>query len=100
MGIPALAIWLESGSPILFRQERIGLGGRPFQILKFRSMNHDAEEHGPKWAADGDHRVTHVGRIIQAKFADDAPHMSDTMIAIRRPLRTMLLGIVIHGAKL
>src|SRR2546426_12668663 len=65
MGVVALAIWLESGSPILFRQERIGLGGRPFQILKFRSMNHNAEEHGPKWAADGDQRVTWVGRVIR-----------------------------------
>ncbi len=73
MGIAALAIWLESGSPILFRQERIGLGGRPFQILKFRSMNHDAEEHGPKWAADGDHRVTHVGRIIRKLRLDELP---------------------------
>ncbi len=73
MGIAALVIWLESGSPILFRQERIGLGGRPFQILKFRSMNHDAEEHGPKWAADGDHRVTHVGRIIRKLRLDELP---------------------------
>ena len=73
MGIVALAIWLESGSPILFRQERIGLGGRPFQILKFRSMNNDAEEHGPKWAADGDHRVTLVGRIIRQLRLDELP---------------------------
>jgi sugar transferase (PEP-CTERM system associated) len=73
MGIVALAIWLESGSPILFRQERIGLGGRPFQILKFRSMNHNAEEHGPKWAADGDQRVTRVGRIIRKLRLDELP---------------------------
>ena len=73
MGIVALAIWLESGSPILFRQERIGLGGRPFQILKFRSMNHDAEEHGPKWAADDDRRVTRVGGIIRKLRLDELP---------------------------
>jgi len=73
MGIVALAIWLESGSPILFRQERIGLGGRPFQILKFRSMKQNAEEHGPKWAADGDHRVTRVGRIIRKLRLDELP---------------------------
>jgi len=73
MGIVALAIWLESGSPILFRQERIGLGGRPFQILKFRSMRQNAEEHGPKWAADGDHRVTRVGRIIRKLRLDELP---------------------------
>ncbi|HEU0047613.1 MAG: hypothetical protein AUH66_00030 [Acidobacteria bacterium 13_1_40CM_4_57_6] len=73
MGVVALAIWLESGSPILFRQERIGLGGRPFQILKFRSMNHNAEEHGPKWAADGDQRVTWVGRVIRKLRLDELP---------------------------
>jgi sugar transferase (PEP-CTERM system associated) len=73
MGIVALAIWLESGSPVLFRQERIGSGGRPFEILKFRSMNHDAEEHGPKWAADGDQRVTRVGRVIRKLRLDELP---------------------------
>jgi lipopolysaccharide/colanic/teichoic acid biosynthesis glycosyltransferase len=73
MVIVALAIWLESGSPILFRQERIGLGGRPFQILKFRSMNNDAEEHGPKWAAEGDQRITRVGRLIRKLRFDELP---------------------------
>jgi sugar transferase (PEP-CTERM system associated) len=73
MVIVALAIWLESGSPILFRQERIGLGGRPFQILKFRSMNHNAEENGPKWATDGDQRVTRVGRLIRKLRLDELP---------------------------
>jgi exopolysaccharide biosynthesis polyprenyl glycosylphosphotransferase len=73
MLIVALAIWLESGGPVLFRQERIGLGGRPFQILKFRSMNHNAEENGPKWAADGDLRVTRVGRIIRKLRLDELP---------------------------
>jgi len=73
MGIVALAIWLESGTPMLFRQERIGLGGRPFQILKFRSMKQNAEEHGPKWAADDDQRVTRVGRIIRKLRLDELP---------------------------
>jgi exopolysaccharide biosynthesis polyprenyl glycosylphosphotransferase len=79
MGIVALAIWLESGSPMLFRQERIGLGGRPFQILKFRSMKHDAEEHGPKWAADGDQRVTRVGRIIRKLRLDELPQVVNVL---------------------
>src|SRR3989454_314976 len=79
MAIVALAIWLESGSPILFRQERIGLGGRPFQILKFRSMSHDAEEHGPKWAADGDQRVTRVGRIIRKLRLDELPQAGNAL---------------------
>jgi sugar transferase (PEP-CTERM system associated) len=79
IGIVALAIWLESGSPILFRQERIGLGGRSFQILKFRSMNHDAEEHGPKWAADGDQRATRVGRIIRKLRFDELPQVVNVL---------------------
>jgi sugar transferase (PEP-CTERM system associated) len=73
MGIVALAIWLESRGPILFRQERIGLGGRPFEILKFRSMKQNAEDHGPRWAADGDLRVTRVGRIIRKFRLDELP---------------------------
>jgi sugar transferase (PEP-CTERM system associated) len=73
MGIVALAIWLESRGPILFRQERIGLGGRPFEILKFRSMKQNAEDDGPRWAADGDLRVTRVGRIIRKFRLDELP---------------------------
>jgi len=79
MGIVALAIWLDSGSPILFRQERIGLGGRPFQILKFRSMSQDAEEHGPKWAAEDDHRVTRVGRILRKLRLDELPQVVNVL---------------------
>jgi sugar transferase (PEP-CTERM system associated) len=79
MLIVALAIWLESGGPVLFRQERIGLGGQPFQILKFRSMAHDAEKHGPKWAADGDSRITRVGRIIRKFRLDELPQVANVL---------------------
>ncbi|HKT48018.1 MAG TPA: TIGR03013 family XrtA/PEP-CTERM system glycosyltransferase [Candidatus Acidoferrales bacterium] len=73
MIVVAIAIWLETGTPILFRQERTGLGGRPFEILKFRSMRQDAEEAGPAWAATGDQRVTRVGRIIRKFRLDELP---------------------------
>src|SRR5882762_2315207 len=62
MGVIAPAIWLETGFPILFRQERVGLGQRPFTILKFRSMFQDAEAGGPSWALKNDPRVTRVGQ--------------------------------------
>ena len=75
MILSAAAIWLETGSPILFRQERTGLGGRPFEILKFRSMRQDAEENGPAWAADGDKRVTRVGRILRKFRLDELPQL-------------------------
>jgi sugar transferase (PEP-CTERM system associated) len=77
--IVAFAIWLETGTPILFRQERIGLAGRPFEILKFRSMGQDAEKGGPKWAADGDQRVTKVGRIIRKLRLDELPQVVNVL---------------------
>jgi sugar transferase (PEP-CTERM system associated) len=71
----AVGIWLETGAPILFRQERTGLGGRPFQILKFRSMRQNAEEGGPKWAATDDQRVTKVGKFIRKFRLDELPQL-------------------------
>jgi len=73
MAIVAAAIWLETGTPVLFRQERTGLGGKSFEILKFRSMCQNAEEGGPAWAADGDQRITRVGRIIRKFRLDELP---------------------------
>ncbi|HXJ06042.1 MAG TPA: TIGR03013 family XrtA/PEP-CTERM system glycosyltransferase [Candidatus Acidoferrum sp.] len=73
MVLVAVAIGLETGSPILFRQERTGLGGRSFSILKFRSMRQNAEAGGPAWAADGDERVTRVGRFIRKFRLDELP---------------------------
>ena len=75
LAVIALGTWLETGTPILFRQERTGLGGRPFQILKFRSMRQDAEEGGPKWAADDDQRVTKVGKFIRKFRLDELPQL-------------------------
>src|SRR4029077_15147514 len=60
-----VAIYLESGSPVLFRQERVGLEDRRFQMLKFRSMRQDAEKDGPAWASSGDSRITRVGQVIR-----------------------------------
>lgn len=79
MSLVALAIWIESGGPIFFRQERTGLAGRTFEILKFRSMYQDAEKHGPKWAADGDHRVTRVGRFIRKFRLDELPQVMNVL---------------------
>lgn len=73
--IIALAIWLESGAPILFRQERVGLGGRTFEILKFRSMVRGAEASGPAWSRPGDARVTRVGRFLRPYRLDELPQL-------------------------
>jgi sugar transferase (PEP-CTERM system associated) len=75
----AAAIWLESGSPILFRQERTGLHGRSFEMLKFRSMFNNAEEAGPQWAATGDHRITRVGKWIRKFRIDELPQVVNVL---------------------
>lgn len=79
MLVTGLAIWLESGSPILFRQERTGMNARPFEILKFRSMHQNAEQHGPAWAKDGDHRATSVGRLIRKLRFDELPQFINVL---------------------
>lgn len=69
-------IMLTSRGPLLYRQERVGKGGRPFQLLKFRSMRADAEDQsGPVWAAANDTRVTAVGRFIRRFRIDEIPQM-------------------------
>lgn len=80
MLLTALAIYAESGRPIIFRQERVGLGGRTFMLLKFRSMRTDAEKDGvPKWAATGDPRVTRVGRFIRRTRIDELPQIFNVL---------------------
>jgi sugar transferase (PEP-CTERM system associated) len=71
----ALAILLDDGAPVLFRQERIGLGGRTFQILKFRSMRQGSEKGRPRWTADSDPRITSIGRFIRKFRLDELPQL-------------------------
>jgi sugar transferase (PEP-CTERM system associated) len=71
----ALAIYLESGLPIFFRQERVGYRGHEFQLLKFRSMVRDAEKNGPQWAVRQDSRITRVGRILRKTRLDEIPQL-------------------------
>ena len=79
MVLVALAVWIESGSPIFFCQRRIGLGGHPFEIVKFRSMQKNAEEEGPRWAEDRDHRITRVGRFIRRYRLDELPQLFNVL---------------------
>jgi len=72
----ALAVKLTSRGPVLYRQTRIGLWGRPFEILKFRTMRQDAErETGPVWAAEDDPRITPIGRLLRAARLDELPQL-------------------------
>lgn len=76
MGIVALAIRLEDGGPVFYRQKRLTLGGREFEILKFRSMVPDAEKYsGAVLAAQNDPRITKVGRFIRASRLDELPQL-------------------------
>jgi len=76
MLLTALAIRLDSPGPIIYRQERVGLGGRLFMCLKFRSMGTDAEKDGvARWAAKNDARVTRVGSFIRKCRIDELPQL-------------------------
>jgi sugar transferase (PEP-CTERM system associated) len=76
MVITTLLIALESGFPVLYRQERVGLNGRLFNVIKFRSMRRDAEPDGkPVWAKSDDNRVTRIGQIIRKLRIDELPQL-------------------------
>lgn len=80
MAATALAIRLESPGPVLYRQERVGRHGRPFQVVKFRSMRTDAEKDGrPRWASTDDDRITRVGRIIRRARIDELPQLFNVL---------------------
>jgi lipopolysaccharide/colanic/teichoic acid biosynthesis glycosyltransferase len=72
----AAAVKLEDGGPVFYRQPRVGLGGRLFAALKFRSMIPNAEATtGPRQATAGDPRVTRVGRVLRATAMDELPQL-------------------------
>lgn len=71
----ALAIRMESPGPIFYSQTRVGLGGRHFRLVKFRSMRQDAERDGACWAQAGDARVTRVGRFMRLTRIDELPQL-------------------------
>jgi sugar transferase (PEP-CTERM system associated) len=76
MLLTAIAIALEDGFPVFYRQERVGRNGRLFNVIKFRSMRRDAEGDGkPRWASANDDRTTRVGRIIRKLRIDELPQL-------------------------
>ncbi|MEI8195124.1 MAG: sugar transferase [Phycisphaerae bacterium] len=70
-----LTIKLDDGGPALFRQIRIGQNGRPFRILKFRSMRIDLHENGPNITATGDVRITRAGQWLRHSKVDELPQL-------------------------
>ncbi|MDX1733091.1 MAG: TIGR03013 family PEP-CTERM/XrtA system glycosyltransferase [Halioglobus sp.] len=82
MVVTAIAIWLEDGfgAPIFFSQERVGLNGKAFKVLKFRSMSVDAEGDGKaRWATKNDSRVTRVGAFIRRSRIDELPQIFNVL---------------------
>lgn len=78
----ALALWIESrgAAPILFRQRRVGLNGRVFDVYKFRSMCVDAEKPGEaRWAEKNDPRVTRVGAVLRRFRIDELPQLFNVL---------------------
>ncbi len=80
MTVVAALIALESGFPLIYRQERVGLRGISYTMLKFRSMKKDAERDGrPAWAAPNDARVTGLGRFIRRSRIDELPQLINVL---------------------
>jgi Undecaprenyl-phosphate glucose phosphotransferase len=76
LGIVAVLVKLTSRGPVFYRQERMGLDGKPFTIVKFRSMSDEAEkETGPIWALHNDPRVTAFGRFLRRSNLDELPQL-------------------------
>lgn len=79
MLLTAAAIRLESPGPVFYVQQRVGLDGKDFNLIKFRSMRQDAEKGGPQWASENDPRVTRVGRIIRKIRVDELPQFFNVL---------------------
>jgi sugar transferase (PEP-CTERM system associated) len=75
MLLTAASIALSDGRPVLYSQERVGRGGRPYRIWKFRTMRRDAEAAGAAWATEGDPRVLAVGRVLRLMRLDELPQL-------------------------
>ncbi len=81
MLIAAFSIWAESGckGSVIYRQQRVGMHGRPFDVLKFRSMCENAEKDGVQWASVNDSRVTRIGAFMRKTRIDELPQLLNVL---------------------
>jgi lipopolysaccharide/colanic/teichoic acid biosynthesis glycosyltransferase len=89
-----LLVKLESPGPVFYVQERVGLDGKPFQVIKFRSMRQDAEANGPGWTVANDPRRTRLGSFMRRHNLDELPQLvnvlyGDMSLVGPRPERPM-----------
>ncbi len=99
----AICVKKDSKGPVFYRQERIGLKERPFQIIKYRTMNTDAEKDGPQLSSDEDPRVTKSGRIMRKYRLDELPQFWNVLkgemsIVGPRPERKFFINKIIAKA--
>ena len=99
----ALGIKLSSKGPIFFLQERIGLKGKPFQIIKFRSMRTDAEQAGPQLSKENDPRITGIGKFLRKTRLDEFPQFwnvlkGDMSVVGPRPERAYFIDKIMAKA--
>lgn len=92
----ALIVMIETPGSPFFLQERLGKNGRPFTIMKLRSMYSDAEKNGAQWAVKNDSRVTKVGKLIRQTRIDELPQLwnvlkGDMSIVGPRPERAVFI---------
>ena len=76
----AILIKLESAGPVFYTQERMGLDGKRFMMLKFRSMRTDAEADGPGWTIENDPRVTRIGHFMRRTNWDEIPQLVNVLL--------------------
>ena len=93
----AAVIWLEGRGPVFYSQTRVGQGGRPFTLYKFRTMVGDAEVAGSTWATPNDPRVTGIGRLLRRTRLDELPQLwnilrGDMSVVGPRPERPEFVG--------
>jgi len=78
--VAAIAIKIEDGGPVLYRQTRLGKDGKTFTIYKMRSMGIDAEADGARWAQAEDNRVTKTGKLLRITRIDEIPQLYNILI--------------------
>lgn len=78
--VAAVAVALETGRPVLFKQQRVGRTGRVFGMFKFRSMVKNAAAIGPYFTSDHDPRITRVGRVLRRTSIDELPQLLNVLM--------------------
>jgi len=94
-------VWLDVRGPVFYRQERLGLAGRRFRVLKFRTMGPDAERDGPRWAETGDTRASRFGRFLRRSRLDEIPQFWNVLrgemsLVGPRPERPEFVNELVH----